>query len=418
MSMRVLWIVNMVLPKLADHLNIPHGMSGTWMFDISDRLSKLEDVELAVACVHGSKFQKIAVDGITYYCLPGTGRDMMFYNKKYEDYWQEIYEDYQPDIVNIHGTEYTHGLSFIRKYPEAKTVISLQGVIKRIQDVDLIGLNWFQLLRYRTLREWTRFNGMVEMHFLHKKNAKSEEEMLKNVRYIMCVDAWHRAMALDINPKAKCFYVNYNLRDKFYTSPKWCIENAKRHTISTNPGGTPLKGLHNLLRAVAIVKEFYPDVLVKVPGMKQVNGELACTSGYAIYLRNLIRKLGLQKNVVFLGSQNEEQMLQNMLSSHVQVVPSAIEGPSLVLREGMHLGVPTIATFRGGMADFVEDKVNGFLYDYQEYPYLANRIMEIFQNDDLANRLSKNAIQKAEIAHNRDTNLNDYYEMYKKVLQD
>lgn len=416
--MRVLWIVNMVLPKLAEHLNISGGLSGTWMFDISKRLSQLQDVELAVACVHGKTFQKYEIEGITYYCLPGNGRDMMFYNAGYETLWQYIYADFKPDIVNIHGTEYTHGLSFIRKYPCVKTVISLQGVIKRIQDVDLIGLKWWQILRYRTLREWLRFNGMLEMHLLHRKNAKSEEEMLKSVRYVMCVDDWHRAMALDINPKAKCFYVNYNLRDAFYASPKWSIENARRHTISTNPGGTPLKGLHNLLRAVAIVKEFYPDVLVKVPGMKQKNGELAPTSGYAIYLRNLIRKLGLQENVEFLGPQTEEQMLLNMRTAHVQVVPSAIEGPSLVLREGMHLGVPTIATFRGGMADFVEDKVNGFLYDYQEYPYLANRILEIFRDDELAKRLSANAIRKAEKAHDRENNLKDYYEMYTQILKD
>ena len=108
--------------------------------------------------------------------------------------------------------------------------------------------------------------------------------------------------------------------------------------------------------------------------------------------------------------------MNNMLSARVQVIPSAIEGPSLVLREGMHLGVPTIASFRGGMADFVEDKVNGFLYDYQEYPYLAKRIMEIFESDDLAMNLSRNAIEKAEKAHDRDNNLNSYYEMYKAIL--
>ena len=416
--MRVLWIVNMVLPKLAEKLNIPHGTSGTWMYDISERLSFYDDVELFIACVHGEEFQKIKVDNITYYCLPGNGKSMMFYNKEYETLWEKIYEEVKPDIVNIHGTEYTHPLSFVRKFPNAKTVVSLQGVIKRIKDVDLIELNLFQVIRYRTLREWLHFNGMIEMNLLHKKNAKSEEEILNSVNYVMCVDSWHRAMALDINPRAKCFYINYNLRDGFYTSEKWSLENIERHTISTNPGGTPLKGLHNLFRAIAIVKDFYPDVKVKVPGMKQENGKLAKTSGYAMYLYNLIEELDIAENIEFLGSQTEEEMLNNMLHSHIQVVPSAIEGPSLVLREGMHLGVPTIATFRGGMADFVDDKVNGFLYDYQEYPYLANRIMQIFENDDLANTLSKNAIAKAESAHDREKNAKDYYDMYKIILSD
>ncbi len=416
--MKILWIVNMVLPKLAAYLNIKPGTSGTWMYDISERLAQKPEVDLAIACVHGDKFAKYDVDGTTFYCLPGHGKDMLFYNKSYRKLWKRIYEEFQPDIVNIHGTEYTHALSFIRQYPNAKTVVSLQGVINRIKDVDLIELNKLQALRYRTLREWLHFNGMLEMHWIHKKNAKSERKILQNVRYIMCVDSWHHAMGLRLNPKAKRFTVDYNLRDKFYTAGKWSIENVERYTISTNPGGTPLKGLHNLCKAVAIVKRFYPEVKVRVPGMKQANGELAITSGYSIYLRRLIRKLGLQENIVFLGNQTEEQMLNNMLKAHVQVVPSAIEGPSLILREGMHLGVPTITSFRGGMADFVDDKVNGFLYDYPEYSYLAKRIMEIFEDDALASRLSKNAIEKAEKAHDRDKNLNDYYQMYLDILKD
>lgn len=416
--MKILWIANMVLPKLAEHLHIKHGASGTWMYDISDRLSKMPSVELAIACVYGKEFAKYEVDGTTFYCLPGNGKNMLFYDKSYKKIWQNIYEDFKPDIVNIHGTEYTHALSFVRKYPNVKTVVSLQGVINRIKDVDLIELNWFQALRYRTFREWTHFNGMLEMHWIHQKNAKSEAEILRNVNYIMCVDSWHHAMALSLNPKAKRFTVDYNLRESFYTAKKWDKNTADKYTITTNPGGTPLKGLHNLCKAVAIVKEFYPEVKVKVPGMKQSNGELAITSGYSIYLRKLIRELGLKDNIEFLGHQTEEQMMNNMLKARVQVVPSAIEGPSLILREGMHLGVPTITSFRGGMADFVEDKVNGFLYDYQEYPYLAKRIMEIFENDELAEKLSRNAIAKAEKAHDRDKNLNDYYNMYQAILSD
>lgn len=416
--MRILWIVNMVLPKLADHLGLSCGMSGTWMYDASDRLAEMPDVELAIACVYGNSFKKHEVGSTTFYCLPGGGKDMLFYNKSYEKLWEKIYEDFRPDVVNIHGTEYTHALSFVRKYPNVKTVVSLQGVINRIKDVDLIELNKIQALGYRTVREWTHFNGMLEMHMIHKKNAKSEAEILRSVDYVMCVDSWHHSMALWLNPKAKRFTVNYNLRESFYTAPKWDPKSADKYTITTNPGGTPLKGLHNLVKAVAIVKQYYPDVKVKVPGMKQKNGELAITSGYSIYLRKLIRKLGLQKNIEFLGSQTEEQMMNNMLSARVQIIPSAIEGPSLVLREGMHLGVPTIASFRGGMADFVEDKVNGFLYDYQEYPYLAKRIMEIFESDDLAMHLSRNAIAKAEKAHDRDNNLNSYLEMYKAILSE
>ncbi len=416
--MRILWIVNMVLPPLAKHLNIPLGNSGTWMFDIADRLSQDDSVEFAVACVHGKEFKKYTVKNTTYYCLPGNGKSMLFYRKGYKKYWQQIVNDFNPDIVNIHGTEYCHPLSFIRQFPKIKTVVSLQGVLTRLKDKDFGGLSFREIFKYRTLREWLHINGMFENHLLHIKNAKSEQEILKSVDYCIAVDSWHESMAKLINPNIKVFKIDYNLRKNFYNSEKWDINKIQRYTISSNPGGTALKGIHMLLKAVALVKPLYPKIKVKVPGMKSDKNGIIITSGYAKYLKTLIKKLNLKDNVEFLGSQSEEQMIKNMLSSHIQVVPSCIEGPSLILREGMHLGVPTIASFRGGMADFVDDKENGFLYDFDEYQYLALRIIEIFKDDALAQKLSSNAISKTSLAHNPQKNYNDYIYMYKNILGD
>lgn len=417
--MRVLWIVNMVLPKLAETLHIKPGLSGTWMFDIAEKLDADPEIELAVACVYGNQFRKVPVGNSTYYCLPGTGRDMMFYNKRFIEYWQKIVEDFQPDLVNIHGTEYCHALSFLRAFPGIRAVISQQGMMTKILRYDLAGLNLFDLIRYRTFREWTHFNGMLEYHVFHKKNAKTEREMLQRVRYCMAVDSWHESVAYEINPALKFFRVHYNLRDAFYASPKWDIRQIERYSITTNPGGTALKGLHQLFRAVAIVKKTYPQVLVKVPGMKaDQNGRLIKNSGYAAYLKHLIKKLGIEENVRFLGPQSTEEMVQNMLRAHVQVIPSSIEGPSLVLHEGMHLGVPSIASFRGGMADFVRDKENGFLYDFGEYQYLALRLMQIFESDELAQRLSQNAIADSEKNHDRSINYESYKNMYREVAKD
>lgn len=414
--MRILWIVNMMLPALSKELGVKAGNSGTWMFDIADKLSADNMVELAVACVHGAEFKRYDISGTSYYCLPGNGKDMLFYNPRFKEYWRRIIEEFKPDIVNIHGTEYCHAVSFIREFPEMKTVISLQGMITKIKDKDFGGLGLFNVFKYRTLREWLRFNGMFENHLIHLKNAKTEKEMLRSAGYCVAVDSWHESVARELNPDIKVFKIDYNLREDFYNSKKWDIENIDRYVITTNPGGTALKGIHNLLKAVAIVKKSYPSVKVKVPGMKSGPDGLVVNSGYAKYLKKLINDLDLKDNVEFLGAQNEVQMVQNMSKAHIQVVPSCIEGPSLILREGMHLGVPTIASFRGGMADFVDDKVNGFLYDFDQHQYLALRIMQIFKDDNLAVSLSREAIKKAETAHNREKNYQDYLNMYKEIL--
>ena len=106
----------MLLPKPANALQVTTSPSGTWMFDISERLSKEKDVRLAVACVHGKEFKKIEVDNVTYYLLPGTGKNMLFYTKRFEKLWKQINAEFQPDIVHLHGTEYSHGLAFLLSF--------------------------------------------------------------------------------------------------------------------------------------------------------------------------------------------------------------------------------------------------------------------------------------------------------------
>lgn len=412
--MKVLWIVNMLLPAAAEFLGVQTGTSGTWMIDISDKLAESTDADLAVACVYGKEYKKFEHKNITWYLLPGTGKNMINYTKSYENLWKKINEEYKPDIVHIHGTEYSHGLAFMRACPDVKSVISIQGVITRIKDVDFAGLPVSSFIFNRTLRQNIRLNGEIEMHFLHKKNAKCEQEMLKRAKYINGVNTWDISLCKSINPNLKAFKLEYNLREELYNSPKWSLENMKRHTIFTNPGGTPLKGLHQLLMAVSILKKDFPDVLVKVPGMGQ-NGKLVVNSAYSKYISKLIKKLGIESNVEFLGRQTGAQMCENILSANVTVIPSAIEGTSLILREAMYLGCPCVASFRGGMADFISDKEDGFLYDYQEYPYLAARIAELFNDDALAQSFSVKGMQKAEKAHDREKNINDYIQMYKEI---
>ncbi len=412
--MRILWIVNLVMPELAEHLGIQTSASGTWLFDMAERLSADDRIELAVACVHGSRFEKVTIGSTAYYMLPGTGRNMLFYTKKYEEMWRKIDKDFQPDIIHIHGTEYSHGLSHIRVFPEKKHLISIQGMLSRIKDTDDGGLSTGELVCNRTFRENTHFNGMIEKHFLYKKNAKYEREMLSGVKYAGCITLWDQSLVKLLNPDIRIFSLEYNLRKDFYQSDKWKRSEMIPYTIFTNPGGIPLKGIHQLFRAVEIVKRSYPQTKLYIPGMGTPDGKLKVASGYTKYLRKLLKKLNLEKNVFFLGRQSGAEMVKNMRRANVVVVPSAIEGNPLVLREAMYLGCPCITSFRGGMADYITDKYDGYLYDYQEYPYLAERIIQVFE-DDAVEEMSRRAVKKAEKRHDPEKNYAEHIQMYQEI---
>ena len=82
----------------------------------------------------------------------------------------------------------------------------------------------------------------------------------------------------------------------------------------------------------------------------------------------------------------------------------------------MMIGTPSICAFRGGMTDLLTDKVNGFTYDFPEYPHLALRIMEIFENDSMALDFSEKIRVLANTRHNREQNPQDMINVYKEIL--
>lgn len=413
--MKILWIVNNIMPKLANVTKLATSASGSWLIDIADQLSKREDIELAIAAVGGTEYQKHCIENVTYYVLPGTGKNMLFYTKKYEKLWKMINEDFKPDIVHLYGTEYSHGLSFLRANPEVKAVVSVQGIISRIKDVMFDGLPKHFDLKYGTLRELIKLNGLYPRYRLYQKNSKYEQEILKRVKYASVVNSWDYSVSRTFNSDLKFFPLEYNLRESFYTAQKWDIEKTDKMQIFSAPGGDSIKGLHILLQALSIVKRAYKDVKLIVPGIESYNGEMVVNSGYKKYIKKLVDKLGVKENVAFVGRLSEEEMVDYMQKSRMVVVPSAIEGTSLVLREAMYLGVPCIASFRGGMADFIEDKQNGFLFDFSEYAYLALRMQTLMENDALAKQFSENGRIKALVAHDRARNVEANIEMYNEI---
>ena len=416
--MKVLWIVNMVLPELAKHLGVQTSASGTWMIDLSNGLSKQENVELAVACVYGKKFQKIELNKKIYYLIPGGGKKMLFYNKS-TTYWDKVEADFKPDIVHIHGTEYSHSLAYMRKYTDKKYLLTIQGVISKIAEKNDGELTFWEKFKNRTFKENLHLNGMFERKFLMKKNSKYEKEIVSRCRYATGRTDWDRFWMKSINKDLEYFRCNYNLREEFYGSEKWNIEKVDRHTIyASNSPQVPFKGGHIALKALAIVKEKYPNVKMRVLSPADKNGNIAIRGGYSKYCHKLIKKLGLKNNIELLPRLDANGVINVMRSSHVCVIPSSMENASATLREAMHVGTPSIASYRGGMTHLLNDGISGFYYDYSEAEYLAGRIIELFENDELACKFSENAINDAEIMHNREKNIQDMVNVYSIIANE
>ncbi len=414
---KILWIVNMVLPELAIHLGIKTGSSGTWMFDLSRKLVDQEGCKLAIACVYGNTLAKYELNGIKYYTLPGKSSNMYFYTKRYEKIWTQINEEFKPDLVHLHGTEYSHGLSFLRACPNVPALLTIQGIMKKISDAAFDGISIKQAVFCNTLREWFHMNGMFMNNILRKRNLKYETEIIKRVKYATGRTDWDKAFMKGINPSLQYYRVFYNLRDQFYSTGKWSLTNVERYTIyGSTSSQAVLKGGHVLLKALSIIVKTYPNAKVVFlnPGTK--DGKFVVRNGYGKIIKNLILKYNLESNVECIPSQDTDGVIKNMKRCHCAVIPSAMENASATLRESMHLGVPSFAAYRGGMAELIEEGKDGFLYDFNEAEVLASKIIRLFSDDNLANIVSKGAVKKAERWHNRENNPREMELVYQRIL--
>jgi len=133
-------------------------------------------------------------------------------------------------------------------------------------------------------------------------------------------------------------------------------------------------------------------------------------------LKKLIYKYNLNKNVTFLGILDEKQMCNRLLNSHVFVSSSTIENESNSISEAKIMGVPVVASYVGGVPSRIQHSNDGFLYQHDAPYMLAHYVCEIFQNDEIAVKLSKNASVSAEKTNGIKINGDEMLSIYSKIL--
>ncbi len=415
--MNVLWIVNMVFPAVAKEVGVKTSAGGGWLLDLADGVAASNDINLTVMTYYNGPFRDVNVNGIRHILFPGGGKRLLYDNKKTIDDCRKAVELCKPDLIHIHGTEYAPGFAMLKAHPEIPNLLTIQGIIHRISQEYYGGLSVGTILKMSSFKDVCKMKIPFAYKQLFKHNAKREALVLKKVKYVTGRTDWDKSTMLAINPNLKYFRCNYNLRDVFYESEKWSLEKMTRHSIVTGSSLTPLKGLHILIDALNVVKQKYPDVKLYIPGGNAENGRIINPSSYVKFIEKKIKKYGLDENVVFTGRLSAQEVAKHLSDANVCVVPSAMEGASATLCEAMMIGTPSICAFRGGMTDLLTDKENGFTYDFPEYPQLALRIMELFENDDLCETFSKRSMERAKVRHERERNPREMVEVYREVLR-
>lgn len=151
------------------------------------------------------------------------------------------------------------------------------------------------------------------------------------------------------------------------------------------------KGLPFLIRAMkTVTTEVKNSVLVCVGGVPPwlPKGQ------YWAYLNELIEQNGLKGKVILVDRVSNKELPDYYSISSVLVLPSYYEAFAKVLIEAMACGKPVVTSRLGGTGDSTEDGVNGFLVNYGDPAGLANAIVRILQDDQLAARMGRLGMER------------------------
>ncbi len=138
-------------------------------------------------------------------------------------------------------------------------------------------------------------------------------------------------------------------------------------------------GLENLIKAIPLVREENLKILIIGEGKQKE------------FIQNLVRSLGLEKKVLFLGYLENPKVVKILCSADVYVRPAIYGGSGITVLEAMAAKTLTVSTPAGGAGDFLIDQKNSLVIESPEPDLIAEKINLALENEDLRKRLTETA---------------------------
>jgi L-malate glycosyltransferase len=140
---------------------------------------------------------------------------------------------------------------------------------------------------------------------------------------------------------------------------------------------TPRKGIRFLVQAFKILEARYAHIRMIIAGDGNEKKSL----------EQLVRGLGLEDKIVFLGAVPHEKVVEYYQKSNVFVLPSLNEGMSNTMLEALACGLPMVATDTGGTKELITDRKNGLIVKMQDPDDLAEKIEQIILDRELEKQM-------------------------------
>ncbi len=414
--MKVLWLSNCVLTTQQT------ASTGTWLQTMSAELTNKGNVELYnITFGNVSEVTQCDCGSIGQWVVPMSKLINGLPTKDIVDAICRIAKQVSPDLIHVWGVEFYWGLLSARGILKYPTLLEIQGLRYTCADAYYAGMSAKEILSSISwidlIFAYRRIDRQKQSHL---DWGRYEKEMLSSHEYISTQSDWVRNI---IKPycrvNANIFEAKIALRPEFLAAQPWQYPETSDtvQLLSISSMAVPYKGVHMALKAVALLKDRYPSIKIKLVGDYMQQRSNLRKIGYVRFLERLIKKLGIKENVEFTGPMSAPELVCEMRKSHAVIHSSFVESYSLSLAESMAVGVPCVISYAGGMSELAENEVSGLYYSPCDYRECASQIERIITNKELALNISESSYKLARVRNCTDDVVTTQLDIYNRVLE-
>ena len=166
------------------------------------------------------------------------------------------------------------------------------------------------------------------------------------------------------------------------------------------------KGIQHLISAMPKIIQGYNDVKLVIAGK----------GGMLDDLKAQAEAMGIANKVYFTGYLNAKQVQKIYKCADVAVFPSTYEPFGIVALEGMLAERPIVVSDAGGLGEIVEHRETGMKTYCGNPNSIADSILELLYDHQLATNVSKKAKQKVKEQFNWEKIAQDTHFTYEKAI--
>jgi glycosyltransferase involved in cell wall biosynthesis len=185
-----------------------------------------------------------------------------------------------------------------------------------------------------------------------------------------------------------------------------CVERNYQVVISTR-SLRPIYDVGTLIKSIPYVIDECPNTCFLIVGEGTLRHQL----------EELAHKLGVAKNVRFVGSVPNMEMPKFLGVSDIYVSTSLSDTTSVSLVEAMACGLPVLVTELEGNMEWVKNGMNGFLFSKGDFKALAEKIIYLLRDEDTRRRFGVINRKYVEKEGNYEKEMRKMEKLYKELVE-